>query len=45
MTVILLAVLLPLAFAVSWIIGLRFIHANIAKTNLEDRARIRTTTT
>ncbi len=43
MTVILLAVLVPLAFAVSWIIGLRFIHTNIAKTNLEDRARVRTT--
>jgi hypothetical protein len=39
MTVILLAVLLPSAFAVVWIIGLRFIHANIAKTNMQDRAR------
>jgi hypothetical protein len=43
MTVILLAVLLPLAFAVAWRIGLRFIHANIAKTNLQDRARLRPT--
>ena len=43
MFVILLAVLLPLAFAVAWIVGLRFIHANIAKTNMEDRARVRAT--
>jgi hypothetical protein len=43
MTVILLAVLIPSAFAVCWIIGLRFIHAHIAKTNLEDRARFHTT--
>ncbi|HEX4652010.1 MAG TPA: hypothetical protein VH250_10975 [Granulicella sp.] len=43
MIVMLLALLVPLAFAVAWIIGLRFIHANIAKTNIEDRARIRAT--
>ncbi len=43
MLVILLAVLLPTLFAVSWIVGLRFIHANIAKNNLEDRKRIRAT--
>jgi hypothetical protein len=30
-------------FAVSWIIGLRAIHSNIAKNNLEDRKRVRTT--
>ena len=43
MSVILLAVLLPTLFAISWIVGLRVIHGNIAKNNLEDRKRIRPT--